>query len=203
MSGKDVIKRKITQDRGRDLEDKTYFSSRIQALRVQYGRRREALICTYFCCFCGVNTPTTDSKLPTIGWEEMHLVGPHKPVRAASAYHCVREMTFLVQKTNKKKKLSKNYHDSGGEICTSRRGTRCLVWVSESEVAQLCPTLYDPMDYIYIAHQAPLAMGFSRQEYWSRLPCPPPRDLPNPRIEPRPPTLRVDTLSSEPPLSTV
>ena len=33
------------------------------------------------------------------------------------------------------------------------------------------------------AHQAPLPMGFSRQEYWSGLPCTPPRDLPNPGIE--------------------
>ena len=35
-----------------------------------------------------------------------------------------------------------------------------------------------------IAHQAPLSMGFSRQEYWSGLPCPPPGDLPNPGIKP-------------------
>ena len=35
-----------------------------------------------------------------------------------------------------------------------------------------------------IAHQAPLSMGFSRQEYWSGLPCPPPGDLPDPRIKP-------------------
>ena len=34
------------------------------------------------------------------------------------------------------------------------------------------------------AHQAPLSTGFSRQEYWSKLPCPPPGDLPNPGIEP-------------------
>ena len=34
-----------------------------------------------------------------------------------------------------------------------------------------------------VAHQAPLSMGFSRQEYWSGLPCPPPGDLPNPEIE--------------------
>ena len=34
------------------------------------------------------------------------------------------------------------------------------------------------------AHQAPLSMGFSRQEYWSGLPCSPPGDLPNPGIEP-------------------
>ena len=35
-----------------------------------------------------------------------------------------------------------------------------------------------------IALQAALSMGFSRQEYWSRLPCPPPGDLPNPGIKP-------------------
>ena len=35
-----------------------------------------------------------------------------------------------------------------------------------------------------VAHQALLSMGFSRQEYWSGLPCPPPGDLPNTRIEP-------------------
>jgi len=35
-----------------------------------------------------------------------------------------------------------------------------------------------------VAHQALLSMGFSRQEYWSGLPCPPPGDLPYPGIEP-------------------
>ena len=33
-----------------------------------------------------------------------------------------------------------------------------------------------------VAHQALLSVGFSRQEYWSRFPCPPPGDLPNPGI---------------------
>ena len=42
-------------------------------------------------------------------------------------------------------------------------------------------------------------MEFSSQEYWSRLPCPPPGDLPDPRIEPGSLTLQVDSLSSEPP----
>ena len=40
-----------------------------------------------------------------------------------------------------------------------------------------------------VACQAPLSMGFSRQEYWSRLPCPPPGDLPDPGIKPRSLTL--------------
>ena len=40
---------------------------------------------------------------------------------------------------------------------------------NESEVAQLCPTLSDPMA---AAHQVPPSMGFSRQEYWSGVPLP-------------------------------
>ena len=35
-----------------------------------------------------------------------------------------------------------------------------------------------------VAHQAPLSMEFSKQEYWSRLPCSSPRDIPDPGIEP-------------------
>ena len=49
------------------------------------------------------------------------------------------------------------------------------------------------------ACQAPLFMGFSRQEYWSGLPCPSPGDLPNPGIKPESPALREDSLLSEPP----
>ena len=64
-------------------------------------------------------------------------------------------------------------------------------------VVQLCPTLCNPMDCI--ACQSPLSMGFSRQEYWNGLPCPPPGDLPNLGIKPRSPTLQVDSLPSEPP----
>ena len=41
--------------------------------------------------------------------------------------------------------------------------------------------------------------GFSRQEYWSGLPCPPPGDLPDPEIEPNSPALQVNSLPSEPP----
>ena len=50
-----------------------------------------------------------------------------------------------------------------------------------------------------IAHQAPLPMGFSRQEYWSGLPFPSPGDLPDPGIEPTSLALQADSLPSEPP----
>ena len=55
---------------------------------------------------------------------------------------------------------------------------------------QLFATPCDP-------HGSSVHWHSSRQEYWSGLPCPPPGDLPNPRIKPRSPTLRVDSLPSE------
>ena len=48
-----------------------------------------------------------------------------------------------------------------------------------------------------VANQAPLSLGFSRQEYWSGLPFPTPGDHPNPGIEPRSPDLQADSLLSE------
>ena len=50
-----------------------------------------------------------------------------------------------------------------------------------------------------VAHQAPLSLGFSRQDYWSDLLFPSPWDLPNTGIELRPPTLQAGFLSSDPP----
>ena len=50
-----------------------------------------------------------------------------------------------------------------------------------------------------VACQAPLSMGFSRQEYWSRLPFPSPGNLPNPGIKSGSPLLQADSLLSKPP----
>ena len=47
-----------------------------------------------------------------------------------------------------------------------------------------------------IAHQSPLSMGFSQQEYWSGLPFPSPGDIPDPGIKPGSPTLQADSLPS-------
>ena len=61
-------------------------------------------------------------------------------------------------------------------------------------VTQLCQLFVTPWT---VAHQAPLYVGFSRQEYWSGLPSP--GDLTNPEMEPRSPALQADSLPSEPP----
>ena len=57
----------------------------------------------------------------------------------------------------------------------------------------------DSVNLWTVAYQAPLSMGFSRQEYWSGLPFPSPADLPNPAIKHRSPPLQADSLPSEPP----
>ena len=63
-------------------------------------------------------------------------------------------------------------------------------WCVYARSLQLCLTLCNP---VTVAHQTPLSKGFSRQEYWSGMPC----LLPNPGIEPAspaPPALQADSL---------
>ena len=50
-----------------------------------------------------------------------------------------------------------------------------------------------------VAHQAPLSMGFPRQEYWSGLPFPFPGDVPDLGIKPESPALQADSLPPDPP----
>ena len=63
----------------------------------------------------------------------------------------------------------------------STNGAGTVGCVCVRSVAQLCPTLCDPVD---CSCQAPLSKGFSRQEHWSGLPFPPPGDRRHPGIEP-------------------
>ena len=61
------------------------------------------------------------------------------------------------------------------QLCSK---TSCSCVLSCFNRVQLFATLWT------VAHQTPLSMGFSKEEYWSGLPCPTPRDLPNPRTKP-------------------
>ena len=61
-------------------------------------------------------------------------------------------------------------------------------------VAKSCLILVTPWT---AACQAPLNIGFSRQEYWSEFPFPSPGDLPDPVIEPRSPALQADSLLTQ------
>ena len=62
-------------------------------------------------------------------------------------------------------------------LCLSRPISYCATVLCSAKSLQLSPTLWGA------ARQAPLSTGFSRQEYWRGLPCPPPGDLPDPEIE--------------------
>ena len=64
-------------------------------------------------------------------------------------------------------------------------------------VIQLCPTLCSLWPHGPQPTRLLCPWGFSRQEYWSGLPCPPSGNLPNPGIEPRSPALQADSLPSD------
>ena len=68
--------------------------------------------------------------------------------------------------------------------------------MSVCSVAELCPTLCNPLG---VTHNAPLSMGFSRQEYWSGLPFPSPEDLLDPGIEPVSLVLASAFFTTQPP----
>ena len=61
----------------------------------------------------------------------------------------------------------------------------------------VCSVISDSLPPHVMAQQAPLFMGFPRQEYWEGLPFPSPGDLPHPGMEPRSPALQADSLLSE------
>ena len=80
-----------------------------------------------------------------------------------------------------------------GESLSDPRSRSASVWLFSYNlhsdgglVAKSCPKLATPWT---VAHQAPLSLGFPRQEYWSRLPFSSPGDLPNLRVGPRSPAL--------------
>ena len=67
--------------------------------------------------------------------------------------------------------------------------TACVVaWKLEGWWLFSCSAVFDSATAWTVARQAPLSMGFSRQEYWSGLLLPPPGDLPDPGVESVSPT---------------
>ena len=101
-------------------------------------------------------------------------------------YICLPHIVFLCQKLvllTKVISTEGNVHAVLKAVSYRSLGKIELLfhWEKSIAVVQLCLTLSEPMA---VALQAPLPMGFSRQEYWSEFPCPPIEDLPDPRIEP-------------------
>ena len=81
------------------------------------------------------------------------------------------------------------------------------VFIYSFSLLSKCPVMWSEVKVSHVwlfgtpwtvARLAPLPMGFSRQEYWSGLPFPPPGDLLNPEIRPKSPALQADSLPPEP-----
>ena len=101
--------------------------------------------------------------------------------------------------------LSPGAADSGlcekNEFMNTKHLAKCLARCELSLIFMCVVTVLELLSDVQllvtpwtVACQAPLSMGFHRQEYWSGLPCPPPGDLPNPGIEPVSPALQADSL---------
>ena len=93
----------------------------------------------------------------------------------------------MTERLNNNKELNKELHKVCVCVCA-----RVRTHAHSHSVVSDSATLWT------IACQAPLSMGFSRQEYWSGLPFPPPGDLSDPGIEPMFPELQ-DSFTTEPP----
>ena len=123
-------------------------------------------------------------QLDTIFWDELsHIM---TQIKAKTISRITK--AFLI--------LSLRQDPNKGNHNSALKCHRIVFPFPKVSVAQSCPTLWTPWT---IAYQAPLSMGFSRQEYWHRLPGPPPGNLPNPGIKLRSPALQADSLPSESP----
>ena len=111
-----------------------------------------------------------------------------------------QEVTSISNDTQKREPLcnvgeSVNWRSQYGNNMDVPRKTKNR---TTRHVGVLCRfSLSDSATPRTVAHKTPLSMGFSRQEYWSGLPCPPPGDPPDPGMEPRSPALQADSLPSE------
>ena len=117
-----------------------------------------------------------------------------------SYYYCCRCCQLLKKKKKhllyqfrmRIKTKFKNYN-----VIKPNQGTNRQPW---DLLLFSCQVMSDSFATLWtVAHQAPLPMGFSRQEYWSGLPFPSPGDLPDPGIETMSPTLSGRFFTAEPP----
>ena len=143
-----------------------------------------------------MNKPITSIEIKTVIknlQKKKNLKTPGPDSFTGEFYQTFREELMpihlkLFQKTSEEGTLPNSFY----------KATITLIPKPDSKVlaAPLCPALCNPMDCR--PPQAPLSMGFSRQEYWSGLPCASPGDLPDSGIESRSPALQADSLPSEP-----
>ena len=142
---------------------------------------------------------------------------PHYQRNANQNYSEVSRHTSQNSYHGKKKSINRNYESWKGyeekgalfhcwwECKLIQPLWRIVWWFLKKPLIKL-PLVCQSLSYVQlfatpqgVAHQVPLSMEFSRQEYWSGQPFPSPRDALNPGIEPGSPTWQADSLPSKPP----
>ena len=126
------------------------------------------------------------STLKTAIWSHgfmQHLCPPLSSLLDLTQHFLTIILSILILcwKYKAKKKYNRFTRQRPHTLVNCRKACRALPVLSRFSSVCLFETLWT------IGCQPPLSMGFSRQEYWSGLPCPPPGDLPDPGIESRSP----------------
>ena len=131
------------------------------------------------------------------------LSSPHPGVRDSRDWGHSDSSIQKAQKYNWTQTLAKVPDHTGDREAYNNHALTFESWEVQVDLWVLCA---QSLRHIHlfpipwtVARQAPLSMGFSRKEYWSGLPFPTPRDLPNPGVKSRSLALHVDSLPSEPP----
>ena len=125
-----------------------------------------------------IPNPGIKPRSPTLQVDSLLSELPGKPKKTGMGSLSLLQGKFLTQESNWGLLYCRRILYSVNQVRS----------VQFSSVAQSCPTLCDPLD---CSLPGSSAWGFSRQEYWRGLPCPSPRDLPNPGIDPRSPTFQT------------
>ena len=116
----------------------------------------------------------------------------HREIRKITAKSKLNKITPQVLEAHQTLKLNLGLylelrarcHKSSPSLAPGSKETTNMNYCKSCMCAQSCLTLWDSWT---AAHKAPLSMGFSRKEYWSGLPFPPPGDIPDSGIEPTSP----------------
>ena len=151
-----------------------------------------SLLCWPLICLSAIMCPLAlSTRHPGRQMGTHNATPPLSPVNTPSSWH-------LVSGHSSSHLLKVPTHSLSSRLTASSLSECWLDFSSRGGglVAKLWMTLVTPWT---VGCQAPLSMGFIRQEYWSGLPLPSPEDLPDPGIEPRSPALEADALTSEPP----
>ena len=127
-----------------------------------------------------------------IGLEKVLLPSPFRPSMYSTnthAGHCSRGTGEMALNTHMRSLPSLRIYASTREENNIIKKARSKIW----DMLCMLSHVWLSATLRTVVYQAPLSMGFSRQEYWRGLPCPSPWGLPNPGIEPGPPALQVDS----------